>query len=216
MNKPKTRNGNIVVQEIENEILIYDLKTNKAFCLNETSALIYQLCNGERSVAEIADTISIKLKTIVSENLIWLALDNFKKENLLEENKQFEIDFDGLSRRQVIKKVGLASIIALPIVASVIAPSAAMAASGILLGGVCPPACAAGLQCRSLTVGSGSRCCVPGAPFSQTFPPGVPACLTNCAADTPAICCSGSGTTAPADPFCGMFGLQTCTCNPFP
>jgi hypothetical protein len=32
-------------------------------------------------------------------------LDNFKKDKLLENNEQFEIDFNGLTRRQIIKKI---------------------------------------------------------------------------------------------------------------
>ncbi len=91
---PKSRIENIVVQEFAKEILIYDLKTNKAFCLNETSAMIYQLCDGKRSVAEISQILTKKLNQPMTEDLIWLALDNFKKDNLLEENEKFEIDFD--------------------------------------------------------------------------------------------------------------------------
>lgn len=29
------------MQELENEVLIYDLKADNAFCLNETSALVW-------------------------------------------------------------------------------------------------------------------------------------------------------------------------------
>lgn len=136
MNTPKTRNENIVVQEMENEILIYDLQTEKAFCLNETSAIIYNLCDGKNSVSEISKSSSRIMNQPITEDLVWLALDNFKKDNLLDENKKIEIDFKGLSRRQVIKKVGLASMAALPVIASVVAPNAAMA--GSLL-----PSCAA-------------------------------------------------------------------------
>lgn len=216
MKTPKTRTENIVVQEIENEILIYDLETNKAFCLNETSALIYQLCDGKKSVEEISQHIKQKLNQPISEDLIWLALDNFKKDNLFEEGEQIEIDFGGLTRRQIIKKVGLASMIALPVVASVIAPSAAMAQSGgVLLGGACPPACASGLQCRSLSIGVSNVCCVPASPATQTFTPGQTFCNTSCAA-TPSVCCSGLPSPAPASAFCTMFGLVNCVCDPYP
>jgi hypothetical protein len=37
--KPISRQQNIVVQDLGSEVLIYDLTINKAFCLNETSAL---------------------------------------------------------------------------------------------------------------------------------------------------------------------------------
>ena len=38
--KPKARVSDLVIQESGNELLIYDLKTNKAQSLNETSARI--------------------------------------------------------------------------------------------------------------------------------------------------------------------------------
>ncbi|HZH35571.1 MAG TPA: hypothetical protein VEX64_12070 [Pyrinomonadaceae bacterium] len=39
-NIPKARENDLVVQELKDEVLIYDLKINKAYCLNETSAAI--------------------------------------------------------------------------------------------------------------------------------------------------------------------------------
>ncbi|HRH46474.1 MAG TPA: PqqD family protein, partial [Pyrinomonadaceae bacterium] len=137
--KPISRKQNIVVQEFEKELLIYDLQTNKVFCLNETSAMVYQLCDGKNSIADISNSIAKKLNQPINNELIWLALDGLKKENLLENSEQFEIDFNGLNRRQIIRKVGLASMIALPMVSSVVAPSAANAASGV--AGCASPTC---------------------------------------------------------------------------
>lgn len=175
MNYPKTRNENIVVQEMEKEILIYDLKTNKALCLNETSALIYQLCNGSRTVAEISRMMGQKSNESISEDLVWLALDNFKKDNLLENNEQFEINFKGLSRRQVIKKVGLASMVALPVIASIVAPSAVMAYSGFANCAACAVQsdCAVNnclnMVCSAGTTNSFAPMTQLGTPFGETF-----------------------------------------------
>lgn len=199
MNKPKTRNENIVVQEMEKEILIYDLKENKAFCLNETAALIYQFCDGERTVSEITQTLNKTLKQSVSEGLVWLALDNFKKDNLLEENEQFQIDFNGLSRRQVIKKAGLASMTALPIVASLVAPIAAHAASGLA---ALFAACTSPSQCASNFCTQGPpRCCVPGTQGIR----GANVCCDGTTANCNLQCCSNTGTISPF-PGCAPFG----------
>lgn len=65
---PKSRECEIVVQGFEKELLIYDLSINKAFCLNETSTLVYQLCNGKNTVAEISNLISKKLNQPVNES----------------------------------------------------------------------------------------------------------------------------------------------------
>jgi hypothetical protein len=134
-NNPIARKSNLVIQEMEAELLIFDLGTNKAFCLNETSALIWQYSDGRNSVADIAGLMSERFKTPVTDEFVWLALDHLKKDNLLENSAEFEINFNGLKRREVIKKIGFASMIALPVVSSVIAPSSAFAASGTN----CPP-----------------------------------------------------------------------------
>lgn len=43
-NLPKARTADIIEQEAGNELLIYDLRTDKMFQLNETSKIIYKAC----------------------------------------------------------------------------------------------------------------------------------------------------------------------------
>ncbi|MDQ6785929.1 MAG: PqqD family protein [Acidobacteriota bacterium] len=165
--KPVSRQENLVVQELHGEVLIYDLAENKAFCLNETSALVWQMCDGKKNVTEINEILSKKLNSPANEDLVWLALDQLKKEKLIETKEDFQIDFNGLSRREVIKKVGLASVIALPLVASLVAPTPASAQSGapacntavasqVAVGGNCPTNCA-GATCGA---GQPNRTCM--------------------------------------------------------
>ena len=128
--KPISRRDDLVVQDLDGEVLIYDLREHKAFCLNETSALVWQACDGEKNVAEIGRELGKKLNSPANDDLIWLALDQLKKENLIESKEEdFQIDFNGMSRREVIRKVGLASVVALPIISSLVAPTAASAKS---------------------------------------------------------------------------------------
>lgn len=161
---PKARIDNLVTQEYSNEILIYDLRTNKAFCLNETCGLVFQLCDGKRTIAQISDLMSKKLKTVIKDDVVWLALDHLRKDNLLENSQNFEIDFKGLNRRQVIKKVGLTSMITLPMISSLIAPSSAFAASNsncpplgtcVPAGSaICPAGCVLRVNCQLLQANS--------------------------------------------------------------
>lgn len=203
MQKPKTRDENIVVQEMDKEILIYDFKTNKAFCLNETSALVWQLCDGNNSVAEISRILSSKLKQPLTEDLIWLTLDRFKKDNLLEENEKFEIDFNGLSRRQVVSKIGLASMVILPIISSIVAPTAAHGASLAPLFAACtsPSNCASNFCTQGPP-----RCCVPGTDGIR----GANVCCDGTTANCNPKCCSNTGTINPfpsCAPFGGLFAI---------
>ncbi len=146
--KPLSRKDNLVVQEINDEVLVYDLNDNKAFCLNQTSALVWQACDGERTIPEISRFVSQKLNTPANEDLIWFALDQLKKEKLISLETESSNHFAGMSRREVVKKVGLGTMIALPIVASMIAPKAINAQSGnctscvkFQQGGVCSDFC---------------------------------------------------------------------------
>jgi len=170
MNKlPLARTTDIVVQTLGKEILIYDLNSHKAYNLNETSSIIYQACDGKTTFAEL------NRKHNFTDEIIFLALDALNKENLLEKSEEYNSLFNGLSRREAIRKVGFASMIALPVIASLVAPTAAMAQSA---GGGCPPfqgtcgtagccplgSCAGNVTCcASGTIPCGTTCCVGGA-----------------------------------------------------
>jgi hypothetical protein len=150
---PIARKSEIVVQDLGNELLIYDLKANKALSLNQTSALIWQLSNGEKTIDEIAVETSKKLNAKVTDEFVWLALWRLKKENLIE--TEISNIYGNSTRREVIKKVGFASMVALPVISSVIAPTAIYAASGNNCSGI---ADAPGCSCTSETTCQ-SVCC---------------------------------------------------------
>lgn len=142
--KPISLKSNVLVQELEKELLLYDLERNKAFCLNETSLIIWNLCDGQNTVEDIRRQVSLQLKTQVPEEIIWLALHDLKNEKLLSNSQEFKINFNGLTRREVIKKIGFTTIAALPLISTVISPTAAAAQSQA----TCP---AADCLCEDLT-----------------------------------------------------------------
>jgi hypothetical protein len=161
--KPVARKNSLVVQELNNEVLVYDLKTNKAHCLNESAAIVWKHCDGKNTISEIAEQFISQAGNKVDDNFIWLAIDQLNELDLLEQN--MKPDFKGQTRREVIKKIGLASVVALPIIASLVAPQSALASV-------------------SCTV---SACTVPGANSTQcpaacsTCPPGAtPAAPLTC------------------------------------
>ncbi len=130
MNKPlnpAARKTGLVVQEALDELLVYDMETNKAHCLNKTAAYVWQACNGSRNISEIAEYVGSLAGTKFSDDLVWLAIDQLNDNDLLE--KAFDGEFNGISRRDVIKKIGLTSMVALPIIASLVAPPTAMASA---------------------------------------------------------------------------------------
>ena len=52
--KPVARKRELVVQESGEETLVYDLVSNRASCLNQTSALVWKHCDGSKTIGDIA------------------------------------------------------------------------------------------------------------------------------------------------------------------
>ncbi|MCB1024489.1 MAG: PqqD family protein [Acidobacteria bacterium] len=215
---PIARQNDLVVQETGGEMLVYDLKTNKAICLNATSANVWNLCNGKRSVSSITSGLSSMTATRVEPELVYLALDLLRKENLLDGDFRAPASFSGLSRRDVIRKIGFTSLIALPMISSLVAPKAAFAQSGLPLLAQCGPGfgtCGSGASCvntftLSLSPGATptgiSQCCTPGSPLTDIN--GVYCSNTPC---TNIITCDGSAAiAAPPNQTCLNQLLNTC------
>lgn len=154
---PVARKQGIVVQEMPEEVLIYDLDTNKAHCLNKTAAFVWKSCDGSNSIADITKSFESDFGTPVQEDLVWLAIEQLNDKNLL--NESLTTNFKGQTRREVIKKIGLASVIALPIVASLAAPSSVLATASCAC--VVPGDCPAQTMCPSTVNCNGSGVCAP-------------------------------------------------------
>lgn len=164
MNLPKARTTEIIEQEAGDELMIYDLRTDKAYSLNETSKNVYQACDGKQTFEDLRSRYKY------TDDLIHFALDELTANNLIESYKSFY--FAGINRRDVIRKVGMGSMIALPLIAGVIAPSAANAASGGFAPGsrTVTQTCNTSTDCNNSSpncVGTsrfgasqGTRCCV--------------------------------------------------------
>ena len=144
---PEARSEGLVVQELSDEVLVYDRDRNKAHCLNRTAALVWNHCDGNSSVAEMTRAIAEETNVAVDEDLVWLGVEQLSKTHLLKEIAKMPEHKTGLSRREVMRRIGLTAAVALPVVTSIVAPTAAQAAN-------CHPA---GQSCTS-----SAQCCAPG------------------------------------------------------
>ncbi|NNE98745.1 MAG: PqqD family protein, partial [Pyrinomonadaceae bacterium] len=127
--RPLARTSDLVLQDSDSDTLIYDLKNNKAACLNETAAIIWKLCDGNRTVYEISVEAGKLMKSLVNEDFVLLALDQLNNDGLLAEDFEQNEKFAGLSRREIIKEIGIGAMVALPLVSSIVAPDAIAAQS---------------------------------------------------------------------------------------
>lgn len=155
-NNPLTRQDGLIVRELETEILIYDTRNNKAHCLNDTAAEVWKRCDGRTTVKEISRSLTDQLGTPVDEKVVWFALKQFGRDELLEESISAPPAFiaAGLNRREMVRVLGLAAVVAVPLVTSIVAPSAVQAATCLPSG----QPCASSAQCCSGLCQGGGTC----------------------------------------------------------
>jgi hypothetical protein len=81
---PRARQASLIIKEVDDETLVYDVEADKAHCLNTTAAQVWKSCDGKTSVKEIATQMSSTDGAPVDESLVWLALDQLEKFKLLD------------------------------------------------------------------------------------------------------------------------------------
>jgi Coenzyme PQQ synthesis protein D (PqqD) len=142
-------NRNVIVQDVLEEVLIYDLEKNIVRRLNRIAAAVWKECDGRKNAGEIARAVAPRFEGKVDEQTVLLALRQFTKSHLLRGGTPGLASARAVSRRELIKRLGIAAV---PVVTSMIVPTAARAAS-------CLPAgrnCSSNNQCCS-------GLCLPGA-----------------------------------------------------
>jgi len=120
------------VQVIGEETLLYDELNHKAWCLNRSSACVWRLCDGQKTVSQIAVAAATELDAPMTAEIVMVALDELREKNLIEPDIATILP-EGVTRRELIGRAGLAAAALLPVVASVLAPPA-HAQSGTFTG----------------------------------------------------------------------------------
>lgn len=153
---PLARRARIIVKELQDEVLVYDLDRDKAHCLNRSAAAVWQCCDGRTTPAQIASKLEKRTGQTIDEKLVWLALDQLGREQLLENRIDWPAGVARISRREAVRRIALGAAVTLPIVVSITAPTPAQAAT--CKGHGAP--CSTGVQCCSgVCVGAPSGTC---------------------------------------------------------
>jgi Coenzyme PQQ synthesis protein D (PqqD) len=121
---PQARKDSVLVQEIGDELIVYDQKSHCAHRLNVSAALIWSHCDGQTSVGELSALLQSRLGLPPDEEIAWLALDRLTKAHLL----QAPVETIVASRRKLLQKLGFGGIsLLLPAVISMVTPTPAVA-----------------------------------------------------------------------------------------
>ena len=127
----RLQSEDLILEEVRDELMIYDPQRNKAFCLNQTAAFVWRRSDGTATVAEIARLMEQQLQKPASEQMVWFALDMLSKDGLLAASTIAPAAAVDMSRRKLLRKIG-AGAIALPVVtALLVSPAKAHASSKV-------------------------------------------------------------------------------------
>jgi hypothetical protein len=130
--RPVGRTEGLLTEELDGEVLVYDLSGDTALHLNQTAALVWRSCDGRRTVADLTTLVSEELGEPADEDVVLMALDNLADHGLLssgyEERDGAEV---ALSRRRFFRRVGVAggAAFSAPVVYAALVPTAAAALS---------------------------------------------------------------------------------------
>lgn len=129
MIKAKARQEGLFTEQVGNELIVYDRKNNRAHRLNQTSALVWQNCNGTKTVSDIAQLLKKELNEMSDENLVIVSLGQLESASLLQEPIQLTSHITRASRREFVRKVGAVGImtVLLPLLTTMTIPTPAQA-----------------------------------------------------------------------------------------
>lgn len=129
---PATRKDGLTISTLDDEVLVYDPEARRASCLNSFAAEVLELCDGQRSASDITRELPFN---DVDERLVWLALADLQKAQLLQDRISIPFNADGrTNRRDLLKRIGLGTAVAVPVVAGLALPAAAQGAGATCKG----------------------------------------------------------------------------------
>ena len=155
--KPRRRTQGLIVRELAGELVIYDRESHRAHCLNRAARIVFQHCDGKTSIGQLARALRSELQSPADESWARLAIDRLARAHLIEESPETRQWSGRCSRRQLMRRAGLAGAALLPLVTTLVSPTPAQAAETCVSDCTGHPAgTPCGLGCFSVCDGSGT------------------------------------------------------------
>jgi len=125
---PRKRQEELLVHELADDLLVYDLKRHKAHSLNKTAALVWSRCDGESKISDTVASLEQEVGASVDQSVVYFALQQLDRANLLIRERGANTEIESrISRRQLVGKLGLAAAASLPLIVSLVSPATAQA-----------------------------------------------------------------------------------------
>lgn len=131
--RPAARTSGLLVEHLGDETIIYDTERKEAHCLSPLAALVFAHCDGATSIAEMTKLINARGESAYTTANVVEAVGQLEARELLAPAP------NGTSRREMLRRVAAtgAAAAALPLITSIVAPTAALASGTCNVGAVC-------------------------------------------------------------------------------
>ncbi len=174
--RPVASREGLLVRELGQELVVYDLERHEAHCLNRTAAFVFTHNDGRMTAGQIADRLQAELNVAADEDLVWLAIRQLDEAGLLGRTPP-RPELESRSRRDAVRRIGLGAAALLPVVTSILVPTPAEAAATCIPAASCSGG-NSGQPCYRFSASScGPTCsCAPGS------------CSSNCCDSVPQNC----------------------------
>jgi hypothetical protein len=126
----------LITKQVAGELIVYDRENDRVHCLNSTAAFVWTHCDGRTSVATMAQLLEDEMKEPVEQEIVLYALAQLDQSKLLDDSYAGIGPNQRLSRRAVMR-LGVATALTVPLITSIVAPTAAQAASCLPSGASC-------------------------------------------------------------------------------
>ena len=111
--KPRARSEDLIVEEVDGEVLIYDQRNNEAHCLSAAAAQVWRACDGTASGTDLASQLTLDKDTVER------ALEELSACDLLDSPP-----VAGITRRQATAKFAKLGAVgaSVPLILSIVGP----------------------------------------------------------------------------------------------
>ena len=156
---PAARTADLLTEHVGDETVVYDLSSKDVHRLSPLAAAVFSHCDGRTSADRVADLVQERLGAPVGVEEVSAAVTQLQERSLLE-TPPLILRGEGFSRRDMMRKSAMtgAAVAMAPLITSIAAPTAAMAANGIPTGCTGCGAnkdCASGHCCQTV---AGKKC----------------------------------------------------------
>jgi hypothetical protein len=124
---PRARQDQLIVEDIDGELLVYDVARNRVHCLNRAAALIWRSCDGIATPEEIERRMLTMHGLRFANGEVVDALEQLSDKGLLASQFQRSAERTSTTRRQLLHAA--AGAILVPVIVSITAPNPAQAQS---------------------------------------------------------------------------------------